>query len=83
MTNKVRTGTVISNAMTGTVTVAVNRMKTHPMYNKRYRVTKKYHADTAGKSYAVGTVVTIEETLPISKTKSWKVTGISVAEVAS
>ncbi len=61
--------------MTGTVTVAATRMKVHPLYHKRYRVTKKYHADTAGQEYEIGDTVTIEETRPISKTKSWKVVG--------
>lgn len=75
MLKKIRTGKVVANSMTNTVTVAVNRMKMHPLYNKQYRVTKKYHADTAGTAYEIGDMVTIEETRPISKTKSWKVTG--------
>lgn len=74
MPKKVRTGKVISNKMTNTVTVAVDRMKVHPKYNKQYRVTKKYHADTAGTTYEIGDMVTIEEIMPISKTKTWKVT---------
>ncbi len=77
MPKKVRTGTVIAAKMTNTVTVAVNRMKVHPLYNKQYRVTKKYLADTAGTTYEIGDVVTIEETRPISKTKSWRVVGKS------
>lgn len=73
MPKKMRTGTVVSNKMMNTVVVAVERMKKHPLYHKQYRVTKKYHADTAGKTYEVGDVITIEETKPISKTKSWRV----------
>lgn len=75
MPKKVRTGKVVSTGMMNTVTVAVDRMKVHPLYNKQFRVTKKYHADTAGKTFQVGDVVTIEETTPISKTKKWKVIG--------
>ncbi len=73
MPKKTRVGTVVSTAMVGTVTVAVLRMKKHPLYQKQYRVTKKYHADTQGKAFEVGQSVTIEETRPISKTKTWKV----------
>ncbi len=73
MPKKRRTGTVVSNKMIGTVVVAVERMKDHPLYHKAYRVTKKYHADTAGQDYEVGQTVTIEETRPISKLKTWKV----------
>lgn len=73
MAKKTRKGTVVSSKMTNTITVSVQRMKIHPLYHKRYRVTKKYHADTSGKSYELGDVVTIEETRPISKTKHWRV----------
>lgn len=73
MPKKVRTGKVVSTSMINTVTVSVERMKVHPLYNKQYRVTKKYHADTAGKAFEIGDTVTIEETLPMSKTKKWKV----------
>lgn len=66
-------GTVVSNKMIGTIVVAVSRMKLHPMYHKQYRITKKYHVDTAGKEFAIGDTVMIEPTAPISKTKSWKV----------
>lgn len=75
MPKKVRTGKVVSTGTMNTITVAVDRMKVHPLYNKQFRVTKKYHADTAGKVFQVGDVVTIEETAPISKTKKWKVIG--------
>lgn len=73
MPKKTLLGTIVSNATPNTVTVVVDRKKVHPLYHKQYRVTKKYRADTAGKSYGIGEKVLIEETRPISKTKSWKV----------
>jgi small subunit ribosomal protein S17 len=73
MPKKVRTGKVVSTSMMNTVTIQVERMKTHPLYKKQFRVTKKYHADTAGQTFQIGDVVTIEETTPISKLKKWKV----------
>ncbi len=73
MPKKIRIGKVVSNAMTGTVAVEVERMKKHPLYHKAYRVTKKFLADTGSEKYEIGDMVSIEETRPLSKTKSWKV----------
>lgn len=73
MPKKIRTGKVISNKMIGTITVSVPRIKVHPLYRKQYRVTKKYHADSAGQQFEIGQEITIEETKPMSKTKKWKV----------
>lgn len=66
-------GQVSSNKMTNTVMVKVEQVKVHPKYQKRYRVTKKYAADTAGQTYAIGDKVEIKESKPISKTKNWVV----------
>lgn len=73
MPKKMRVGTVVSNKMVNTVVVAVDHMKKHPLYHKQFRVTKKYHADTAGQTYEIGDTVKIEEIRPISKLKSWRV----------
>jgi small subunit ribosomal protein S17 len=45
----------------------------HPLYGKIIRRSKKYHAHDENNEYAVGDVVRIEETKPISKTKTWTV----------
>ena len=73
MPKKIRLGKVTSTAMTGTVTVSVDRQKVHKLYGKSYRVSQKFHADPAGLELAVGDTVKIEETRPMSKTKNWKV----------
>lgn len=66
------TGRVISTKMDKTVTVEVVRLKAHPIYKKRMRVKKKFHAhDDLG--VKVGDRVIIVETRPISKTKMWRV----------
>lgn len=63
---------VISDKMTNTVVVSVDRLSAHPMYHKRMRSTKKFHAhDEMGAK--MGDTVEIVETKPISKTKFWKV----------
>lgn len=68
------TGTITSNKMIKTVVVKVERLKEHPKYKKRYKVSKKYKAHTE-KEYQVGDRVIIEECRPISKEKKWKVIG--------
>lgn len=64
-------GTVTASKMQNTVVVTVHSYKTHPIYKKKYRVSKKYYADTAGKTYQDGDAVLIEETRPMSKLKRW------------
>jgi small subunit ribosomal protein S17 len=67
-------GEVSSNKMTNTVIVKIEQVKVHPKYKKRYRVTQKHAADTAGVQYQVGDKVEIMECKPISKTKNFVVT---------
>ena len=45
----------------------------HPLYGKIIRRSKKYHAHDEANEFKAGETVRIEETRPISKTKSWKV----------
>jgi small subunit ribosomal protein S17 len=66
-------GKVISDKMDKTVVVEVKRLVTHPIYKKKYTISKKYHVHDEKKEYKIGDVVEIEETKPISKTKKWQV----------
>jgi small subunit ribosomal protein S17 len=68
------TGRVVSDKMTKTVTVLVERRVKHPLYGKFVTRTKKYHAHDENGEYHEGDLVEIEETRPISKTKAWRVT---------
>jgi small subunit ribosomal protein S17 len=45
----------------------------HPLYGKIIRRSKKYHAHDEGNAFKAGDTVRIEETRPISKTKTWAV----------
>jgi small subunit ribosomal protein S17 len=64
------TGVVLGNKMSKTVVVSVERVKLHPLYQKRYVVSKKYYAhDDLGLS--IGDKVKIRATKPISKLKRW------------
>ena len=66
---KVLTGTVVSTAMTNTISVEVTRKVPHPLYRKLLKRSKKFKADTANQTVNLGDIVTIVETKPISKDK--------------
>jgi small subunit ribosomal protein S17 len=71
---RVEVGRVVSDKMTNTVTVLVERRVKHPLYGKVIKRTAKYHAHVeAGTEAAGGDLVQIEECRPISKTKTWRV----------
>ena len=73
MPKRILTGTVVSDKTDKTVTVKVERKVKHPLYGKIIRRSKKYHAHDEANEYKAGETVRIEETRPISKTKTWKV----------
>jgi small subunit ribosomal protein S17 len=73
MPKRILIGTVVSDKADKTVVVRVERKVKHPMYGKIIRRSKKYHAHDEGNEYKPGDVVRIEETRPISKTKTWAV----------
>ena len=66
-------GRVSSNKMDKTVTVVVERKMKHPLYGKFIVKSTKYHAHDETNQYNEGDLVEIEETRPVSKTKSWAV----------
>lgn len=70
---RTRKGTVTSISGNKTVVVMVHRYENHPIYKKRYRISKKFHAHNEIEGIAVGDEVTIAETKPISKLKKWRV----------
>ncbi len=73
MPKRILTGTVTSDKTDKTVTVKVERKVKHPLYGKIIRRSKKYHAHDEANAYHIGDTVRIEETRPISKTKTWAV----------
>ncbi len=73
MPKRILIGTVTSDKTDKTVTVKVERKVKHPLYGKIIRRSKKYHAHDENNEFAMGDTVRIEETKPISKTKTWKV----------
>jgi len=59
--------------MQKTLVVKIERIKKHPKYKRRFKVSKKYKAHVETGEYEVGDKVIIEECRPISKEKRWKV----------
>ena len=72
---KARTGVVVSDKMTSTVSVQLERKLAPPLYGKQVTLTKRVKAhDLHGAK--VGDTVRIIETRPLSKTKRWRVVEI-------
>lgn len=66
-------GTIVSNKMKDTIVVKVDRIKEHPKYKRRYKISKKYKVHTDKSDFEIGDKVMIEECKPKSKDKHWKV----------
>jgi small subunit ribosomal protein S17 len=66
-------GSVVSNKMDKTIVVAVERLKTHPKYLKKYTSTKRYKVHTGDKKYEIGDTVVFQECRPISRDKRHKI----------
>ncbi len=74
---RTKTGVITSAKMQNTVAVTVHRYVMHRIYLKRYRVSKKFLADTNGQNdLGVGDEVVITECRPISKRKCFRVTEV-------
>ena len=69
-------GKVVSNKMDKSIVVLVERRVKHPVYGKIIKRSTKVHAHDANNECLPGDEVTISETRPISKTKSWTLVSI-------
>jgi len=69
---KTLTGVVTSDKADKTITVSVVTRETHPIYGKKFMVTRKYAAHDENNEAKMGDKVVIIETRPISKRKSFK-----------
>lgn len=71
------TGVVVSNAMDKTIVVKIERQVAHPKYGKLMRKSNKIHAHDESNQCQVGDVVTVVESRPYSKTKTWKLLSVN------
>jgi len=76
-------GRVVSDKMDKTVVVLVERRVKHPMYNKIIVRSRKYHAHNDNNEAKLGDLVEIQESRPLSKTKSWVMTRLLVKAAAT
>ena len=66
-------GRVVSDKMSKTVTVLVERRVKHPLYGKVVTRSRKYHAHDENNEYKEGDLVEIEACRKLAKTKAWRV----------
>ena len=77
---KQRVGEVVSNKMTKTIVVRVQRRFPHPQFKKIVTAYKKFYAHDEKAEAKIGDTVRIEETRPLSKLKCWRL--VEVVEKA-
>lgn len=70
-TARTLTGKVVSNKMDKTITVLIERRVKHPVYGKYVSKSSKIKAHDATNECNEGDLVTIAESRPLSKSKSW------------
>jgi small subunit ribosomal protein S17 len=73
---KVRIGKVVSNKMSKSIVVAVERQVAHALYKKYFRRTTKLMAHDEKQEAGIGDTVKIMETRPMSARKRWRLVDI-------
>lgn len=76
---RLATGKVVSNKMDKTITVLIERREKHPVYGKYMTRSSKIHAHDESNQCAIGDTVTVAESRPLSKTKTWKLLEVVVS----
>ena len=71
MPKRLLTGKVVSSNSNKTIVVKVTRKIKHKLYKKIISRSKNYHAHDENNIYKVGDSVSIIESKPISKLKTW------------
>jgi small subunit ribosomal protein S17 len=73
---KERVGKVVSNKMTKSITIAIERKVKHPIYGKFMKKTTKLMVHDELNAAGIGDIVRISETRPLSKNKRWRLVEI-------
>jgi small subunit ribosomal protein S17 len=73
---KERIGKVVSNKMTKSISVAIERKVKHPIYGKFMKKTTKLMAHDEENTAGIGDTVRVMETRPLSKNKRWRLVEI-------
>ena len=69
-------GRVVSNKMDKSISVVVARFVKHPIYKKFVKRTTKVMAHDANNECQIGDSVTVKESRPLSKNKTWTLVSI-------
>lgn len=69
-------GKVVSDKMDKTITVLVETQRKHPLYGKRVKYSKKYHAHDEKNEAKIGDTVKIVQTRPLAKTVDYELVEI-------
>ncbi|MBB3170041.1 30S ribosomal protein S17 [Simiduia aestuariiviva] len=70
-TARTLTGKVVSDKMDKSIVVLIERREKHPIYGKYVSKSSKLKAHDEKNECKIGDLVTIAESRPLSKTKSW------------
>ena len=73
-------GVVVSDKMDKTIVVLVERVKTHPLYTKQYKVSRKYKVHDPANEFKMNDLVEFIQCRPISKDKKWRVISKKVSK---
>ena len=69
---KEKVGVVVSDKMDKTITVRIERVAHHAVYDRSMKRATKFKAHDEANTAKIGDVVRIQETRPLSKTKRWR-----------
>ena len=73
---KSRVGIVVSDKMSKTIVVKLERRFKHPLYGKIVSATSKLYVDDQDGKAGIGDRVKVVETRPLSKLKRWRLTEV-------
>ncbi len=73
---KVVRGRIVSDKMDKTVVVEVETTRSHPLYGRRVKYSKRLKAHDENNQCKVGDIVEVMETRPLSKDKHFRVVRI-------
>ena len=73
MPKRILSGKVVSSSSNKTIVVSVTSRIKHKLYKKIIKRSKKYHVHDENNNFKIGDIVSIIESKPISKLKSWVV----------
>ena len=76
---KTREGVVVSDKMTKTRVVVIERVFRHPRYQRVITRSKRLKAHDEQNASKVGDRVLVEETRPLSKEKRWRILQVLVS----